>query len=285
MKNDKLWAKNSRVRNVSTATKPVINKTSHRNMSPKRKIGLSMDIAPSKSIKRFMPHIASKQISKPNVPKQQSNLDSVKKHPLIAKIETKRLTELRRPTKLVGKSAAVIKQEAITKALETPKPQPEKPVKKGLFHRYRKHINITGIGIAVLILLGYLLYLNMPVISVHIASMQAGIDAKYPEYHPDGYSLSGPVSYSDGEVVMSFGSNTNNSQFTIKQSRSTWDSSAVKSKVEKDSKGEFITTEERGLTIFTYAGNAAWVNGGVLYTITGNAPLSSDQIRRMATSL
>jgi hypothetical protein len=47
----------------------------------------------------------------------------------------------------------------------------------------------------------------------------------------------------------------------------------------------YITYNERGLTIYTYNSNAAWVNNGVLYTIDGDAPLSSDQIRRIATSL
>ena len=125
----------------------------------------------------------------------------------------------------------------------------------------------------------------MPSLSVRIASIQAGISATYPEYSPNGYSLNGPVQFSDNEVVINFRANTGNTKFVIKQSKSSWDSSAVKNKVSNDSKGEFITTEEKGLTIYTYNGNASWVNGGILYAITGDAPLSGDQIRRIATSL
>ena len=47
----------------------------------------------------------------------------------------------------------------------------------------------------------------------------------------------------------------------------------------------YSTAETNGLTIYTFGQNAAWVNGGILYTITGNAPLSADQIQHIATSL
>lgn len=61
--------------------------------------------------------------------------------------------------------------------------------------------------------------------------------------------------------------------------------SAVKAKAEQDASGEVTTTSERGLTIFTYKNNAIWVNGGILYSISGDASLSGDQIRQIATSL
>ena len=136
-----------------------------------------------------------------------------------------------------------------------------------------------------MVAVGYFTYLNVPIISVKIASAQAGINATYPDYCPDGYSLNGPVQYADGEVSINFNANTGNNKFVIKQSRSLWDSSAVKNKVNEDSNGEFITTEENGLTIYTYGDNAIWVNGGILYSISGDTRLSNDQIRKIAISL
>ena len=38
----------------------------------------------------------------------------------------------------------------------------------------------------------------MPTLSVRVAASQAGIDASYPSYRPDGYALNGPVTYGDG---------------------------------------------------------------------------------------
>jgi len=126
----------------------------------------------------------------------------------------------------------------------------------------------------------------MPSWSVHVAAGQAGIDATYPEYRPDGYSLDGPVTYNDGQVTIDFAANTGSSKFSLKQSKSSLDSSAVlDSIVHKKVGDKYITNQERGLTIYTYDGNATWVNAGILYSIDGNAPLSSEQIRRIATSL
>lgn len=246
-----------------------------------RKVGHSMDIARSKSISHFAPHTAAKNI-RPTITKRQSDIGPTK-HPLIAKIERRPSLLATRPVEpAIAKSPKAIKEEAIAEALKKPA---HKPNKKSFLKRHSKFINAFTISMFLLIVIGCLTYFNMPSLSVRIAGTQAGINAKYPEYHPDGYSLSGPVTYSNGEVTMNFHANTGDNKFTIEQSKSSWDSTAVKDMVNKDSKGEFMTTEERGLTIYTYNGNAAWVNGGILYTITGNAKLSPSQIRHIATSL
>ena len=72
--------------------------------------------------------------------------------------------------------------------------------------------------------------------------------------------------------------------FTIKQEKSDWNSSAVREFVDSKSK-DTTTTNSNGLTIYTYGSNAAWVNHGVLYTLEGDAPLSSEQIQRIANSM
>lgn len=126
----------------------------------------------------------------------------------------------------------------------------------------------------------------MPNLSVRVAAAQAGINAGYPNYHPDGYALAGPVTFSDGRVSMNFKANGGNHTFTINQSKSGWNSDAVLDNYVSPRAGSsYIPYTERGLTIYTYDNNAAWVNGGILYTVEGDAPLSSEQIRRIATSL
>jgi hypothetical protein len=85
---------------------------------------------------------------------------------------------------------------------------------------------------------------------------------------------------------MKFASNSGPQNFTLNQKKSSWDSSAVLDNYVKQKAGEnYITYNERGLTIYTYGSDAAWINNGVLYTINGDAPLSSDQIRHIATSM
>ena len=108
----------------------------------------------------------------------------------------------------------------------------------------------------------------MPSLSVRVAAAQAGVNATYPEYRPDGYGMSGAVAYSEGQVSMKFASNGGSENFTINQSKSNWDSSAVLDNYVKQKAGDnYITYNERGLTVYTYGSNAAWVNNGVLYTI------------------
>lgn len=147
-------------------------------------------------------------------------------------------------------------------------------------------MSVGSATIALMLLGGYFTYLNMPNLSVRVAAAQAGVDASYPDYRPDGYSLAGAVGYTQGEVSMKFASNGGPQNFTLSQKKSSWDSSAVLDNYVKEKAGDnYITYSERGLTIYTFGSNAAWVNNGVLYTVNGDAPLSSDQIRRIATSM
>jgi hypothetical protein len=133
---------------------------------------------------------------------------------------------------------------------------------------------------------GYFTYINMPSLSVRVAAAQAGIDAKYPQYHPVGYKLNGPVAYRDGEVSMKFSSNSGPVAFVLSEERSGWDSSALLEKyVNPKSEGKYATYNDAGLTIYTYGTDAAWVNAGILYTVEGDAMLSNEQVRRIATSM
>ena len=252
-----------------------------------RKIGHNMDIARSKSIAHFAPNVQKPtttiQPKRPNTKKQFDIAPT--KHPLVAKANklhpvSKQLPAKQTITAGANKSA---KEQVIAEAFSKMAAQ-QAATNTKLKRRY-KLINFFVLGILLLIIIGYFVFINIPAISVNIASAQAGINATFPKYYPDGYSLNGPVSYSDRVVAINFKANTGSKKFTITQAKSSWDSTAVKNKVNTDSKGDFSTTAENGLTIYTYDNNASWVNGGILYTITGNSPLSNSQIRHIATSL
>ncbi len=184
------------------------------------------------------------------------------------------------------KTAQEIKQSAIHKAVVNTSVNHAEKSKPRLLKRHPRTISIISASIALVMLGGYLTYLNMPSLSVRVAAVQSGINAAYPNYQPDGYSLNGLVGYSEGKVTMKFASNGSPAAFTINQTKSNWDSVAVLDNYVTPRAGaSYIPYTERGLTIYTYGNNAAWVNGGILYTIEGDAPLSSEQIRRIATSL
>lgn len=250
------------------------------NLKPQT--GRLMDVARSPRVSRFAPHPITKPVA--SAPAKAMTKDTPDKQPQVHPLAERALA---RTAPLKGKptTAKEVKEAAIEKALAATRP---KPVKKRHLATWKKRLLIAAACVAVLIGAGFAVYYLVPSISVGLAATQAGVKASYPKYVPDGYHLSHPVTYSDGEVVLTFRSNSNDNDYTITQTRSSWDSTAVLDNVvRKDSGENYATTKERGLTIYFYANNrdAAWVNGGVLYVIHSNASLSGDQIRRIATSL
>ena len=179
-------------------------------------------------------------------------------------------------------SSRDLKHAALGQALANAAPSPAHETKQPK----RRAFNVAAASLGVLLLTGYFTYVNMPNLSVRVAAAQAGIDATYPEYRPVGYRLNGPVAYQDGQVSMKFASNSGPVAFSLNQSRSSWDSSALLEKyVDPRSDGKYATYNDGGLTIYTYGSDAAWVNGGILYTVEGSATLSNEQVRRIATSM
>jgi len=246
-------------------------------MTPRQDVTIPRHIVQkSPSITKFAPHPSGL------VQRKVSDIGPVK-HPVVEQAQQRMQQPIAKQTAL--KPAQVIKQEAIEKALNDA-PSHSAHHTQIKTKKYPRILSISSVSLALLLLGGYFTYLNMPSLSVRVAAAQAGINASYPSYHPDGYSLNGPVAYSQGEVMMKFAANAGPQNFTVTQTKSNWDSSAVLDNYVKQKAGDnYIAYNERGLTIYTYGGNAAWVNGGILYTVSGNAPLSSDQIRHIATSM
>ena len=203
------------------------------------------------------------------------------------------------PTKLSAKKPAsqmtsnAIKEELIKKRLaDLPVREPSKitvPDREinSPQSRPRRIASIGATCLALLLLGGYLTYLNMPNLSIRVAAMQAGIDATLPNYQPKNYELHGPVAYSGGTVKLAYRANNDASKkYTVTQQASTWNSQAVLSNyVAEDSNNDYRINSIQGLTVYTYDNKAVWVNGGILYIIDGNVPLSAQQLDRIASSM
>lgn len=266
------------------AKKPVApNKPIVKRSTP----GRHMDIARSASVTRFAKHPAVTPPSATNTVAKsaaQPKLDKpAQVHPVAARAlnrtAPKRVAAPAKPL-----TAKQVKDAEISKALATPTPRPKKSRK--VQKKSIRKIVIAGSIILFVLLALFATWRLVPGISVSVAAAQAGISATYPEYTPDGYALSQPVTSGDGKVTLKFTSNSNNNYYIVNQERSSWDSSAILDKIVTPKAGaNYVTTKERGLTIYTYESSAAWVNGGILYQIDSKAPLSGDQIRRIATSL
>lgn len=263
-----------KTKTISSKTLP---KPVTKNSSPR-----VMDIVRSKSISHFATDKISnaKKISNVNNSKKALDIGPIK-HPLATKVHKILKNDIKKSPK--DKTSKEIKENAIKEALAK-QPINSSAVKKNINPKQKLAILIIA-GILLVAGLSYGAYLYLPSLSVKIASAQAGINARYPEYKPDGYKINGPVSYSDKEVVINFKANAGENKYSIKQTESYWDSSALRQKVEQESNGNFATTSVNGLTIYTYDHTSMWVSGGILFTIVGDADLLSDQIHRIAVSL
>ena len=158
--------------------------------------------------------------------------------------------------------------------------------KKKHFWQKKKFALAASMAVISLALLGYLVSVNMPDISVRVAAMNSGIEKAYPSYVPSSYRLDGLVKEENGRITMGF-KDDNGKKFTLMEEKSSWDSSAVLSNyVAKNWGASYSVAKGQGLTIYVSGSNAAWVNGGVFYVILDNdGALSSSDLHDIAVSL
>lgn len=288
----------------TTATATPTTAASASKASARPAPGRHMDIARSPSVSHFAQHpkikpTADKPLTiKPTAVKVPAKPLGAGSKDRPAQVHPTAQRALRRVQSSKSAPAAVTltpkqtKDAAIAKALSQPTVKPAKApktaqkLKKRPLSRSIRFLIAISIILIVLIGAGVAAYRIFPGISVGIASAQAGINATFPEYTPDGYSLVQPVTYKEGFVTLKFGSNSNDHSYTITQEGKLLDSASLLESIVIPAAGNnYVTTKERGLTIFTYNKTAVWTNGGILYTISGDIQLSNEQIRHIATSL
>ena len=177
------------------------------------------------------------------------------------------------------------------KSLHNPAPKPHQQLARG-GTPWRRRLTawqwllVAVIGLSGLGLGGYLVYLNLPAVSVRIVAMQAGIQANLPGYQPDGYTLDRSIKTHDGRVSLTFRyrGGGDSTWYTISQQKSSWDSAAVKESLTRQHQ-TITTILINGLTVYRTDQLTTWVNGGILYHISGPAPLSRQQVQRIIASL
>lgn len=201
-------------------------------------------------------------------------------HPTVAKVIQQQ--QLPAAPQASGKE---LKEQLIKERLAEVSDSPHKTPKRAWFKSKPRMATILTASLALLVLGGYLTYMNLPVISMQVAASRAGVDATFPNYRPDGYALNGPITYSPGEVNINYKSTSNDNGFRISQKPSNWDSQGLLDNYVTRQTENYLTFQERGVTVYTFGNKAAWVNGGLLYTLEGTASLSSDQVLRLATSM
>lgn len=152
----------------------------------------------------------------------------------------------------------------------------------------RKVANAFAVAAAFLVIIGFVGYLNLPQLQLQFASVQAGFGASIPSHTPTGYAMDKGIQRSGGTITLSFRSGE--SHFSIKQQASNWNSQTLLDDTLALS-GQHKTVQKNGQIIYIFEEGeegetrAAWVNGGVRYTLSGNAHLSPEEIADIATSM
>lgn len=219
--------------------------------------------------------------------------ESYKAHPMqtLAKDTMKaREAKINQAMTMEKPTAKELKERAIEKALasaakETTEKSGKKMSEKIHFGIGRVLLALSCAAAAVFAIV-YFVNLNMPDISLKVAAMQTGINASYPNYVPRDFSISS-ITSEEGKISLSFKNSTSGDEFVLIEEKSSWDSNALLTNYVKEEFGEDYTiVREQGLTLYTNASNAAWVNGGILYKIKiTSGTLTNKQIRSIATSL
>lgn len=238
-------------------------------------------VAKSPMVRKFAPHpkpLHEKKDLHPTPVRPQVEL-----HPVVARTQDTAvhhaLQSNSRRNNLMSERLAAISEPPSSHRRKTRMP-------KRLFSRQPRLRSVLAASLAIMVLGGYLTYLSLPGLSVRVAASQAGIAASFPDYHPDGYRFDGPVAFAPGRVAVTFRSNSNGGAYTLTQQKSTWDSQAVYDNVVAKVAGKnYATNSQNGLTIYTFSNKAAWINKGILYTVTGTAALSDEQLLRIAGSV
>ncbi len=141
---------------------------------------------------------------------------------------------------------------------------------------------MTVIGLA---LLGAFLWqVNATDIQVKLASLRAGLTASVPGFVPGGWSKAQSLKASEGGV--SYELVKDGKALKVEQQKSDWDSQAVLEQYVLRRSTDYLALQSQGLTIYMYGNNqAAWVNQGTFYTLSGDHGIEQDDVIRMATSL
>jgi len=273
-------------------------KGTHANTS-KRTVPQRAKVAQSPHIQKFAPHpvATSKPTNKhtSTKPNHQTHSKTVTtahaRHAIKKPAHQTHTTHAHQTAKQASAalSSRELKDQMIARSLEAAIPQKatakHKKTRQPLLTKPLRASSVMAGSMAIVMLGGYLTYINMPDISTRVAASQSGVEASYPGYKPDGYRFKGPVAYDEGTVTVSFASNSGPQNFSINQSNSNWDSETVLDSYVAPKTTDYTANTSQGVTVYTYNDGAAWVNGGVFYTLDGDATLSTEQVLRIANSM
>ena len=263
-----------------TLRRAVLKKPSPRHRPSANKV--HRRVQRSHHITKFAPHAktathhtSTKSEVDPELAQQAKNIQKAHAHHQAQQAATKQPINSR-----------LVKEHLLQKQLAHAPVEPAHTVAAKGFSKHTRMASVVGSFAALILLGGYLTYINIPNLSIKVAAINAGIDASLPRYQPGGFRLTGPISYTNGEVEVKYRQAGGDDIFKITQRSTDWDPQAtLDNYVEPDSNNDYEIHSAQGLTVYTYDQKAVWVNGGILHVIDGTAKLSNEQVSRIAASM
>lgn len=164
----------------------------------------------------------------------------------------------------------------------------EQPAPKLKPSRSKRALRASLVAAALLAVIGGFVWLQRPTIELKVASMQAGFQADQPGHNLTGYARES-TQYNSGQVIITFRSGDRH--YKIAQQKSGWNSQTLlDTAVLGAATTEPQTVESRGRIVYLYktkdeSWNAAWVDGGVRFELTGNAYMTKDDISAIVDSM
>jgi hypothetical protein len=150
---------------------------------------------------------------------------------------------------------------------------------------HKKKLAYSAASLSIALILGALVYVNMPYIRFRMAASHAGFAASMPASRPAGYKLS-QLDAAKGAVALRYSQTAAKQSFSITERTSEWNSQALREMFVVGTASDYTTVESGGRTIYLYGnGNATWVNGGVWYLVESNDSLNNQQLVDLAKSL
>lgn len=157
-----------------------------------------------------------------------------------------------------------------------------KRTRKPVHHRA---LSVALASLAVLMLTGFFAYQNKANLIMRVADAKAGFHANLPGYKPTGFAAAN-FSYSPGLVAVNFHNATTGYDYNLVQKESDWDSQTLLDSYVSVKSHSYQTLQSGGRTIYLYGNNnAAWVNSGVLYQLTTDGNLTTNDVLNIATSV
>ena len=155
-------------------------------------------------------------------------------------------------------------------------------------HKARKRrVRSISAGIAAFVVLGgFVALLNQSTVSLQLASVRAGFQASAPSYTPNGFKQGGASVQGKSVSINYVSAEDGSATYTLTQESSNWDSQTLFDSIVTSPDVKYQLIQNNGRNIYVYGkSKAAWVDGGVLYRISGTAELDGNEIVSIASSL